>query len=80
MIMNGIEAMGTVTDRSRELVIRSRRHEPDQALIAVQDSGTGIDPDNMDRLFNAFFTTKHGVVDLPLDYRGPWGGDVGFTH
>jgi PAS domain S-box-containing protein len=66
MIMNGIEAMGTVTDRSRELVIRSRRHEPDQALIAVQDSGTGIDPDNMDRLFNAFFTTKPNGMGMGL--------------
>ena len=66
MIMNGIEAMGTVTNRSRELVIRSRRHEPDQALIAVQDSGTGIDPDNRDRLFNAFFTTKPNGMGMGL--------------
>ena len=66
MIMNGIEAMGAVTDRPRELVIRSRRHEPDQALVAVQDSGTGIDPDNMDRLFNAFFTTKPNGMGMGL--------------
>jgi C4-dicarboxylate-specific signal transduction histidine kinase len=66
MIMNGIEAMGTVTDRPRELLIRSRRHEPDQALIAVQDSGTGIDPNNMDRLFNAFFTTKPNGMGMGL--------------
>jgi C4-dicarboxylate-specific signal transduction histidine kinase len=66
MIMNGIEAMGAVTDRPRELVIRSRRHEPDQALVAVQDSGTGFDPDNMDRLFNAFFTTKPNGMGMGL--------------
>ena len=47
-------------------MIRSRRHEPDQALVAVQDSGTGIDPDNMDRLFNAFFTTKPNGMGMGL--------------
>jgi PAS domain S-box-containing protein len=66
MMMNGIEAMDAVTDRPRELVIRSRQHEPDQALVAVQDSGTGIDPDNMDRLFNAFFTTKPAGMGVGL--------------
>jgi PAS domain S-box-containing protein len=66
MMMNGIEAMDAVTDRPRELVIRSRQHEPDQALVAVQDSGTGIDPDNMDRLFNAFFTTKPAGMGMGL--------------
>src|SRR5262249_32457799 len=41
LMMNGIEAMSGVTDRSRELLIRSRQHESDKVLVAVQDSGVG---------------------------------------
>jgi len=66
MMMNGIEAMASVTDRPRELVIHSREHDAGHALVAVQDSGTGIDPDNMDRLFNAFFTTKSDGMGMGL--------------
>ena len=78
LIINGIEAMATVTDRPRELLIRSQLDDADQVLVAVQDSGVGIDPENADQLFNAFFTTKperhgHGPVDLPLDHRSHGG-------
>jgi PAS domain S-box-containing protein len=66
VMMNGIEAMAQVTDRPRELVIRSRPHDAGQVLVAVQDSGMGIDPDNMDRLFNAFFTTKPDGMGMGL--------------
>jgi signal transduction histidine kinase len=66
MIMNGIEAMDEVTDRPRELVIRSRQHDAGHVLIAVQDSGAGIDSDNMDRLFTAFFTTKPDGMGMGL--------------
>jgi C4-dicarboxylate-specific signal transduction histidine kinase len=50
LIMNGIEAMSSVEDRPRELLIRSRRHEGDQAVVAVQDSGVGLDPESVDQL------------------------------
>ena len=43
LVMNGIEAMDTVTDRPREMLIRSSPHESDNVLVAVQDSGIGID-------------------------------------
>ncbi len=66
MIMNGIEAMDTVTDRPRELVIQSRQHDADHVLVAVQDSGSGIEPDNIDRLFNPFFTTKSDGMGMGL--------------
>src|SRR5215468_2448871 len=46
LVMNGVEAMATVADRSRELLIRSRQHESDKVLVAVQDSGIGIDRQN----------------------------------
>jgi PAS domain S-box-containing protein len=65
LVINGMEAMAPVTDRPRELLIRSQ-HEADQVLVAVQDFGTGIDPDNVDRMFDAFFTTKSSGMGMGL--------------
>ena len=65
LVMNGMEAMAPVTDRPRELKILSRR-DADQVLVAVQDSGVGIDPGEVDRLFNAFFTTKPSGMGMGL--------------
>jgi PAS domain S-box-containing protein len=58
LVMNGIESMQSVTDRPRELVIRSGQDETQQVLVSVTDCGVGISAENADRLFNAFFTTK----------------------
>ena len=58
LVMNGIEAMSGVTDRSRELLIKSVHHESDKVLVAVQDSGIGIDREKLEEIFNAFYTTK----------------------
>jgi PAS domain S-box-containing protein len=53
LVMNAIDAMGMVTDRPRVLLVKSSKH-PDGALIQVQDSGRGIDPDQADRIFEPF--------------------------
>src|SRR6202790_3188920 len=66
LVMNGIEAMQSVTDRPRELVIRSRQDGPQELLISVTDSGVGISAENADRLFTAFFTTKSGGMGMGL--------------
>jgi C4-dicarboxylate-specific signal transduction histidine kinase len=66
LVMNGIEAMQPVTDRSRELVIRSRKDQTQQALVSVTDCGVGISAENADRLFNAFFTTKSSGMGMGL--------------
>jgi PAS domain S-box-containing protein len=66
LVINGIQAMAAVHDRPRELVIRSNRDEAGQVVVSVQDSGTGIDPDDADRLFKAFFTTKPNGMGLGL--------------
>ena len=66
LLMNGIEAMQPVTDRPRELVIRSRQDEARQVLVMVEDSGVGISADSADRLFNAFFTTKSSGMGMGL--------------
>jgi C4-dicarboxylate-specific signal transduction histidine kinase len=66
LVMNGIEAMQSVTDRPRELVIRSRQDETRQVLVSVTDCGVGISAENADRLFNAFFTTKSSGMGMGL--------------
>ena len=66
LVMNGIEAMETVTDRPRELVIRSRCDEAQSMIVSVTDCGVGISRDDADRLFKAFFTTKSGGMGMGL--------------
>jgi len=66
LVMNGIEAMQPVTDRPRELVIRSHQDEAHQVLVTVKDCGVGISAENADRLFNAFFTTKSSGMGMGL--------------
>ena len=66
LVMNGIEAMQSVTDRPRELLIRSRQDEKQLVLVSVTDCGVGISVENADRLFNAFFTTKSSGMGMGL--------------
>ena len=66
LMTNAIEAMGSVTDRARVLRVKSGLHESDGLLITVEDSGTGVDPKDMDRIFDAFFTTKSTGMGMGL--------------
>jgi len=66
LVINGIEAMVHVTDRPRRMLLRSHRDEGLQVLVSVQDSGVGIDPENANRLFNAFYTTKREGMGMGL--------------
>jgi PAS domain S-box-containing protein len=66
LVMNAIDAMASVTNRPRKLIIRSGWHDSDHVMVAVQDSGVGLDPDSVDRLFSAFFTTKPGGMGMGL--------------
>jgi PAS domain S-box-containing protein len=66
LIMNAIDAMSSVGERPRELVIRSQQHAPDELVVAVQDSGVGFDPADADRLFQTFFTTKSNGMGMGL--------------
>jgi signal transduction histidine kinase len=66
LVMNGIEAMKPVSDRPRELMIRCEPHEAGTILVAVRDSGIGLDPKNADRIFDAFYTTKADGLGMGL--------------
>jgi PAS domain S-box-containing protein len=66
LVMNGIESMQSVTDRPRELVVRSCQDEIQQVLVSVADCGVGISAENADRLFTAFFTTKSSGMGMGL--------------
>jgi len=66
LIMNAIDAMVSVASRPRELLIRSEQHKTDQVIVAVQDSGIGVNPKDLDRLFEAFFTTKPDGLGMGL--------------
>ncbi len=66
LVMNGIEAMNAVTDRPREMLIRSCQHETDKVLVAVQDFGNGVDPENLKKIFDAFYTTKSQGMGMGL--------------
>jgi len=66
LVMNSIEAMSAVTDRSRDLLIRSCKYEADKVLVAAQDSGIGIDSQNLEKIFDAFYTTKSQGMGMGL--------------
>ncbi len=66
LVMNGIEAMNTITDRPREMVIRSSAQESDKVLLAVQDSGIGLDSQNLEKIFDTFYTTKSQGMGMGL--------------
>jgi signal transduction histidine kinase len=66
LFLNGIEAMSAVVDRPRELLIRSGRGGSDGVLVAVQDSGIGLDSQTLERIFDAFFTTKPAGMGMGL--------------
>jgi signal transduction histidine kinase len=66
LVMNGMEAMSSVADRSRELLILSGIPGPQGILVAVRDSGIGLDTQTLDRIFDAFYTTKPEGMGMGL--------------
>ena len=66
LIMNAIESMDAVDDRPRELAIRTEPNAGDHVVVAVRDSGIGFGPNEAERLFDAFFTTKRDGMGMGL--------------
>jgi PAS domain S-box-containing protein len=66
LLRNATDAMSGVGDRPRELVIRTERDECDSVRLTVKDTGVGITPQDMERLFESFYTTKSDGMGMGL--------------
>ena len=66
LIQNAFEAIGENNDHIREVAISARQCKPDRVHVAIRDSGNGIDPEIVPRLFDAFFTTKAKGIGMGL--------------
>jgi signal transduction histidine kinase len=66
LVLNASDAMSDVTDRPRELVIHTEPDEGDGVRLSIQDAGAGLEPREMDLLFEPFYTTKPGGMGIGL--------------
>src|SRR5581483_6601897 len=66
LLRNASDAMAGVDDRPRRLLIRTRREADDRVSLSVQDTGTGVNPQDLQRLFDAFYTTKSDGMGIGL--------------
>jgi PAS domain S-box-containing protein len=66
LVLNAVEAMGSVEAGARELSISTEQNRTDGALVAVRDAGPGIAPDHRERVFEAFYTTKSSGTGMGL--------------
>jgi signal transduction histidine kinase len=66
LLLNAVDAMSGVEDRPRQLLIRTERDEDAWVRLTTKDVGVGFEPRDMDRLFDAFYTTKSGGMGIGL--------------
>jgi len=66
LVMNGVEAMASVADRPRQLLVRSRHQASEHVRVAVQDAGIGIERQYLDKIFETFYTTKPQGMGMGL--------------
>jgi signal transduction histidine kinase len=66
LVLNAFEAMSTAENLERDLLIRTQHDEGSEVRVALRDSGIGLDPTNLERIFDAFHTTKPGGMGLGL--------------
>jgi signal transduction histidine kinase len=66
LLTNASDAMSGMDEQSRRLTIATSSREANAVLMTVRDSGTGIDPDRMERIFDAFYSTKPGGLGIGL--------------
>lgn len=66
LVINAVDAMSALTDRPRIVRIRTNTPEPKSVLVAVEDCGVGLDPEQAARLFEAFYTTKPEGLGMGL--------------
>jgi PAS domain S-box-containing protein len=77
LILNSIEAMSGVDSPVRELVIRSQESKPGEVMVTVRDSGAGLDPNDAERIFDSFFSTKSEGLGLGLSISRTIVGSLG---
>ena len=66
LLRNGSDSMSSVDDRPRELLFRTEVEDANHVRMSVQDTGTGLDPQPLDRLFQSFYTTKEEGMGIGL--------------
>jgi PAS domain S-box-containing protein len=66
LLRNALDAMSRVDDRPRELLITTEREEGNHVRLSVQDAGVGLDPQALDKIFEAFYTTKNDGMGIGL--------------
>jgi signal transduction histidine kinase len=66
LLRNASDAMVGVHDRPRQLLIRTEREDGDRVRVSVRDAGVGVDPQSMNKLFDAFYTTKNDGMGIGL--------------
>jgi signal transduction histidine kinase len=66
LVMNAVEAMAFIADRARVLQVQSEKHESAGVLVTIEDAGTGINKEDLDRIFEAFYTTKSEGMGMGL--------------
>jgi C4-dicarboxylate-specific signal transduction histidine kinase len=66
LVINGIEAMTSVNNRPRRMIIRSLQEETSQLRVSVEDFGVGVSPEVMNKLFEPFFTTRSQGIGMGL--------------
>ena len=66
LVMNAIEAMSTVEERAREVVITTRNVDAEHVHVTVEDSGPGVDSDAVEKIFEPFYTTKASGMGMGL--------------
>ena len=82
LVVNALEALSTTNQGPRELLIRTDKFQSDGVLVAVRDSGPGLDASTLERMFESFYTTKptglgDGSLNLPFHHRGAWRQALG---
>ena len=82
LVMNALEAMSSV-ERAREVVITTRNVDADHVQVTVEDSGTGLDPNGAEKIFEPFYTTKAsgmgmGLSVSPFHCSEPWRPALGY--
>ena len=66
LLVNAAEAVSAIHDRPRDVLVRTARDEDDRVRLTVRDVGVGLDPEDTNRMFDAFYTTKSGGMGIGL--------------